>query len=642
MSTSSDIEEVRRLASQILKHKRLYYSGHPEISDVEYDALENKLRSLRPHHPALQVVGGGEESSSSSNKVQHDVPMLSLNKTYKQQELESWMEDHKVVGTHKIDGASMSLIYENGELQIAKTRGNGKQGELVTEKINWVPDVPHKVSFQERFEVRGELFCDDEQFLKLCQTMEERGLDRPSSPRNIVAGVLGRKSDLDLATYFKFMAFDALMEDVSSHFKDESAKMKWLGKHGFVLPPYEVISDEKQLSVFLESVFNFMQDGHYGIDGAVLTYNDLELHAELGNTSHHPRYKISFKWQGQTASTKIDQVKWATSRLGIVTPVAVIQPVELSGAKITNVTLHNAAMVEAYNLKAGDQIEIVRSGEVIPKFLKVIKAASGDHEFPKKCPSCGSKLEFDDVRLLCPNDLGCPAQQVGRILNWIKAVSIDDLSEKRLLVMMEMDFVKGIPDLYRLDEEMLLSMPLTKEKMARKLLANIAQSQEVALPSFLQGLGISGGGLNTWEKILEHYPSLKQVRKLTVAQIEELDGFAEKSAQTLVSGLKKCTGLIDELLKVGVKPTEQKVISQEGATLGGQTFVITGSLSRPRSEIEKAIKLAGGKTSSSVSKKTTALVTNDKDTGSSKMKKAQQLEIPIWTENELFEKMERP
>jgi DNA ligase (NAD+) len=635
---SYNADDVKNLAEQILKHKRLYYAGSAAISDAEYDKLEDKLRKISPSHPVLDMVGSDVEGSASA-KVEHSVPMLSLAKTYVEEEIGSWMGERPIVGTYKIDGNSLSLVYEDGKIALGKTRGNGRVGENVSEKISWVSDCVPNLGAGINYEIRGELYCSDTSFVHLADEMQARGLEKPTNPRNIVAGVLGRKSHLDLASHFNFYAFDVLDSEGDSPFESETEKYKWLEKNGFRVPPHKIIKTEKQINSFLEQAREYMEEGDVGIDGVVFAYDDVGMHRELGSTAHHPRFKLSFKWAGETAQATIDKITWATSRLGIVTPVAVIDPVYLSGANITNITLHNAAHVMAYNLKSGDVIEIIRSGEVIPKFLRVVEAKSGDYVLPKTCNSCGTNLERDDVRLTCPNTDECPSQRIGGIINWIKAAEIDDLSEKRLTAMIELDLVKTATDLYTLTVEDFLKLPLTKEKMAEKLYGNIQKSKDVSLANFLTGLGIQGTGRNTWELILEKYPTLKEVRKLTEEQIVEIKGFADKLAKQVVSKLKHKSSLIDDLLEVGVKPKDFEVKDVGDLLFSGMSFVITGTLSRARAEIQKDIKENGGSVVGSVSKNTSVLITNDADSGSSKAKKAKQLGIPIWSENELENKL---
>ena len=368
-----EADRVKSLAMDLMRYKKLYYQGAPAISDAEYDRLESELQALAPGHPVLDYVGA--EPQGNNPKVAHGQAMLSLQKTYDSEELLSWKGDHGVVGTWKVDGNSLSVVYEDGALSLAKTRGNGRMGEDVTSKARWVSDLVPQIPVSGTCEIRGELYCSEHHFAELVEEMLDLGLERPSNPRNIVAGLLGRKSHIDLARYFNFLAFDIISDEDDLNFDNEMDKFKWLKKQGFSIPDPKLLKNNSEVLKYLDSVKAVMEAGEIGLDGAVFSYNNVAMHHELGNTSHHPRYKMSFKWPGQTAVATLKEITWATSRLGIVTPVAVIEPVELSGANITNITLHNAEHVMAYNLKAGDEIEIIRSGEVIPKFLEVKKAA---------------------------------------------------------------------------------------------------------------------------------------------------------------------------------------------------------------------------------------------------------------------------
>lgn len=633
-------QETRALAEQIIRHRQLYERGSPEISDAAFDKLEDRLRKLAPTHAALSAVGLKE---LSGKKVEHTEPMLSLNKTYDEKDLYSWADDKPVVGSWKVDGVSLSLIYEAGRLTLAKTRGNGRIGEDVTIKAIWVPDILHELTEKISVEVRGELYCPEVGFGRLVVAMEELGLERPTSPRNIVAGLLGRKAQNELMRHFNFFAFEAAGPAAQSQFNTEWDKLNWLGQQGFALPNPKLLGTSAAIAEFLLDVKDHLAESEISLDGAVFVYNDLKTHKDLGVTAHHPRYKMSFKWQGQTAVSLVRRLDWSTSRLGIVTPVAVIDPVFLSGAQLTNITLHNAAHVRDYNVKVGDGIEIVRSGEVIPKFLRVVTPAAGTYTWPQRCPACEAPLAFDEVRLKCPNTAACSAQQMRGILNWIRAAEIDDLSEKRLESLMDFGMVARPADLYRLKREDLLRLPLTKEKMADKLLANIHASRTPQLPRFLMGLGIEGGGITTWEKLLDHFPTLAALRAASEGDIAGVEGFAAKSAGQIVVGLKAKQTEIESLLKAGVTPQMwQARAAPSDSPLFGKTIAITGALSRPRDEIEAMIKAAGAKPATSVSAKTFALVTNDADSGSAKMKKAQELGIPVWSEAALITKLNRP
>ncbi len=637
---------IGELSDALVRHRFLYEKGVPEISDHEFDALEEKLRTLDPHHPALSYIGPAP--GRDNPKVPHDEPMLSLNKTYVIEDLLAWVGDHASVGMLKIDGVSLALIYQDGKLQIAKTRGNGQWGEDVTQKAVWVSGIPSHLSGETggTIEIRGEIGCTESQFAKLSHQMAELGLEKPSSPRNIVAGLLGRKTYFELARYFTFFAFGAfrkiptpvkettLAESIQD-FSTEWEQFQWLQDQGFRVPDPELITNPQGINLYLEKTLKKIDEDEIPLDGAVFAYNDRALHRQLGNTAHHPRSKLSFKWQGQTAIAKVQRVEWATSRLGVVTPVAVIEPVYLSGATISNVTLHNAAYVQNYDIKPGDSIEIVRSGEVIPKFLRIVEATPGKATIPTNCPSCQSALEFDEVRLRCKNLLNCPAQQLGILLNWVQTVEIDDLSEKRMIQLLEKGLVHTPADLYDLTIDKLLSLPQTKEKLATKLYQNIQKTKTLPLVRFLNGLGIEGMGATTWEKLLEHFPSLDRLRALRPEDVAQIHGFAEKSAHDLVKGLRDRAALLDELLSKNLVFETPKPSKKTLSGVTDKTFVITGSLSQPREQIAAAIKAGGGKVSGSVSKTTFAVVTNDTDTNSSKLKKAKELGIQIIDEAQL-------
>ncbi len=636
---------IEKLACEILRHKALYYEGFPEISDFEYDALEEKLKALDPGHKVLNLVGF-ETKNISKNKRQHKTPMLSLAKTYDVKELLSWQKEKEIVATHKIDGNSLSLIYKKGELALAKTRGNGEEGEDVTGKILWVKECPKKLQEKsldtlsildladdDEIEVRGELYCLEEEFPRLAEKMIALGLHEASSPRNIVAGILSRKNHIHLARYFNFFAFEVIFKGSSQFFKTEMAKISWLKDAGFSYPPYKLLLKENDIKEYLFALKEEIDSHSYGIDGAVFNFNDLNSHENLGETAHHPRYKISFKWQGETGKTKIQKILWSTSRFGTVTPVAQVDPTYLSDATITNVTLHNLAHVKLFKLKAHDEIEIVRSGEVIPKFLRVIKQLPGEPLIPEECPSCGSKLKEESIRLLCENNL-CGARVIFKILNWIKQAQIDDLSEKRLIGLIEARKVSHIEDLYKLTKEDFLELPMTKEKLATKLMHNIEGSKKISLVNFLCALGIEGAGKTTWLHLTKVFSTLEDLLKATPEDLISLDGFAEKTSEQITKGLKENKNLMEKLFALGIE-VEKREVTDGQVPLEGLVFVLTGALLRPREEIIEDLQTLGAKVSSSVTKKTTALVSDDFSKKSSKTTKAESLGVPMWSGDEL-------
>lgn len=617
-----DIDELER---QIIRHKILYYKGTPEISDQEYDDLELKLKKIHPQSPVLNMVG---TMVQSPNRIMHSKKMLSLDKTYDLTDLIKWVDKKAVVSIFKIDGVSCSLIYTNGQLTVAKTRGDGTYGEDIMSKVLWIEDIPKKVSEKLTIEIRGELYCTEKDFFLLSQEMEKAGFSKPTSQRNIVSGLMGRKENLEFSRYIKFFAFD-LIED-NFRLENEVQKLQKIESLNFSVPSFTLHTKEETLSSSIKEAQEFMADGDYLIDGLVLTYNDLHLHEELGNTSHHPRYRMSYKFQGISKETSILDIEWNVSRNGILTPVAHVTPVELGSAQVSRVTLHNYGMVVQYELKAGDVIEIIRSGEVIPKFLSVKKSASGHLKIPETCPSCGSAVVIEEIRLRCTGE-NCPGRLLSSILNFVQKIGIEDLSDKRLEEMIKVGLVENIDDLYRVTIEDLLKLNKTKEKLAKKIFENIQKTKKVNLVTFLSSLGLTGGAYNKCEKIIQAgFNSLAKIKKLKFDDLVQVDSFAEKSAEDFLKSLTSKIDLIEKLEDLGFEIEASPTLKSE--TLAGKRICITGALSMKRSEIEKLIREHGGNAVSSVNKSTDLLITNEENSESSKFKAATKFKIPIMNE----------
>lgn len=622
--------KIKELENTILKHKNLYYQGRPEISDFEFDKLEEELKSLDSNNPILNMVGS---EHFLDEKVEHDKKMLSLNKTYKIGELLSWSDGKETISTFKLDGSSCSIIYKNGELTLAKTRGDGRFGENITKKILFIDHIPKKIDEEEELEVRGEVYCSEESFIKLAQIMSENGLDQPTSQRNIVAGLLGRKENIELCEHLSFQAFELISDGVK--LKTEEEKFHKLQSLGFETPDFYINKDEKDFEQRLDEAKEFMSYGNYLIDGLVFSFNDLRLHELMGETAHHPRYKIAFKFQGETKTTKIQSISWQVSRNGILTPVANVGPVELSGATVSRVTLHNYGMVKQNNLKINDEIEIVRSGEVIPKFVAVVADGGQEFDYPKMCPSCGKKVRISDIRLICDNK-SCPDKIKDEILNFIQKIGIEDLSTKRLEELIKAGFVVEVSSLYELTRDQLLSLDKVKDKLADKILKNINESKKANLIVVLASLGLSGGAYNKCEKIVNNgYNTIDKILNLTIEKLMLIESFAEKSATEFIESLHSKKELIGKLKSYGFS-FDSVLAEKKETAITGLKFCITGTLTMKRTELQKIVKANGGIVQSSVSKETNFLITNDTESSSSKFKKALQLEIPIITEEKFF------
>lgn len=624
MDVKNRVQELEKL---IIHHKSLYYSGKPEISDHEYDALENELKKLDSENSVLNLIGS---VSTNLEKVKHDQKMLSLDKVYNIEELIKWKGSDEIVSSFKVDGVSCSLIYDNGHLVLAKTRGDGSFGEDITDKVRWIEELPKTISIKEKIEIRGELYANEKNFFLLSDEMISRGLEKPTSQRNIVAGLMGRKEHLDLCRFITFMGFDVLG---LNSLKTEIEKEKILSGNGFNTPRVTLHKNNNTIEEEIENARIFMSEGDYQIDGVVFTYNDILKQNELGNTAHHPRYKMAFKFMGESKTTKIQEITWQVSRNGFLTPVAEVEPVELSGAMISRVTLHNYGMVRQFELKSGDEIEIIRSGEVIPKFLSVIKSSESKFSYPKNCPSCNSDLVVKEIRLMCINEF-CPGKNKEIILNFIVKIGIEDLSSKRLDELLRVSLVKTIPDLYKLTVADFMGLEKVKDKLAEKLFENIQKTKSTDLITFLSSLGITGGAYNKCEKVVHAgFDDIEKIYNLTFEQLKSIDGFAEKSAEDFLQSLREKHPLIKELIQLGF---EIKKEEKKQTIITDKKICITGALSEKRSVIEDKIRENGGVVVGSVSKNTDYLLTNETDPNSSKFKKALELKIPIITEEQFF------
>ena len=624
------LRKIKELERQILKHKALYYQGRPEVSDYKYDQLEEDLRQLDPDNPILNIVGG---ELDSSYKKKHDMKMLSLNKTYSREELEKWIGEEEVVSTYKIDGVSCSLLYENGILSVGKTRGDGEFGEDISKKILWMSGIPKTIKLN-KCEVRGEICCSEKNFFQLSEEMVKLGFESPTSQRNIVAGILGRKGNIELCRYLNFFAFDMISDEIK--IKKEWSKVRKLEELNFEILVRELHKNQERIGDVIQETAAFMVGGEYLIDGIVFSYNNLEIHERRGSTAHHPRFKIAFKFRGISKKTEIKKIVWSVSRNGYLIPVANVKTVKVSGAEISRVTLHNYALVKQNQLKRGDEIEIIRSGEVIPKFLTVTQSSSNKFEVPKRCPVCETTVEVLEIHLLCPNNK-CLGKVKEGLLNFIQKIGIEGLSSKRLDGMLARGLVGAIPDLYHLNMKKLLTLEKIKEKLATKILSEIEKSKRSDLPTFMSALGISGGAYNKCEKIVNAgFDTIQKLKKMSYEDLSQVESFAKKSSREFIDSFLLKQDIVKKLMTLGF---EFKAPKTKQTLLTGQKIVITGALTRKRSDVERDVKSCGGLVVNSISKMTNYLVTNDKILSSTKGKKAKEFKISIISEQKLYEMM---
>jgi len=659
--------DVAILESKILRHKRKYFIGCAEISDEEFDRLEDQLRHLKPDSFVLEIVGS---PFLTDKKVEHRVPMLSLEKYKDAESVLKWMGEDLCIVTFKYDGSSASLIYRNGCLSVAKTRGNGLFGENITEQMQFVQFPLFIPAFGDidEVEVRGEVCITEQNFKELSKEMVEKGMDPPKSIRNIVSGLLHRKTEQYLCKHLDFISYEILGDDLCALHKyawvwnngrkgydgvlgpildgenrsDNGPKKKFLSKLqllrnvGFETPH---LSDIYCVSPTIENVQNIIDQYQYRInhnyggghlfDGLVFVIDDLGKQAARGFTDHHPKGKMAFKTSSETKITTVRSIIVDVGRTGQLSFVGVVDPVDLSGAMVERVTLHNSRYIDQHRIQPGSVIEITRSGEVIPKHVSTISTPDTVYVFPAHCPVCGELLGKTKVNLVCVNTQ-CPARIRGGISHWISTLNIYDIGDSTITKLWDEGLVRSIRDLYALHPEQLAGLDKLGTKSANKIVKNIQTTKQLPIEKLLAGLGIDGLGRGVSKLLVKEFDGLSEMRCASFEMFQAIDGIGAVISANLVNGFKEHGSFLDEMSFVIDYP------SKIGSSLDGSTFVITGSLSKPRKEIQSWIEERGGKVSSAISTKTSYLVCNDAS-NSSKYKKAVKLGVAIVTEQQLYQ-----
>lgn len=644
---SDDIEAV---AEQVRYHNQKYWVDHkPEISDVEYDRIVEKLRELDPQHPVLAEL---IEDESSLPKVQHATPMLSIEKTFSAEEVVKWAEkaqafsgspEDGITSEFKVDGSSCSLIYEDGKLVRAATRGDGTTGDNITRNVRTIPDVPQEIPALKglQLEVRGEVYMSLESFKanvarfeKLLAEGKAREDERPTNPRNYCAGSLKQKdANATRERKLSFLAHGSIGKVPGSDGKSEAANMAALVKLGFKTPFFMLVKKPEEVAAAIAGIADARAKLPYEIDGVVFTINRTALHQELGWTSHHPRYRLAYKYSRDRGETKVKQILWHTTRSGRVAPAMEVEPISLGGATVSLCTLHNAKTVKETGVRPGDTVLMER--EVIPYFVQNLTEHKTPVDLPESCESCGSKLRWDETntQLVCDNVMGCTSQQIDYLQYYVSrgVVNIVGIGEKLIEKLYEKKLLKSPADLYRMTEQDLLANIEGKaEKSARNAIAAIAAVRTQSLDTFLMSLGIEGLGPSVAEKLAGHFGELDPLLKAATEELMNIEGIAETMAQTIHDGLKQRAPLIADLLSV---LTLIKPVKVEGH-LTGKSFCLTGHVEfdfggthyDARPAIEKLIESKGGSIKS-VSKALNYLVVGD-DAGS-KVEKAKKAGVAI-------------
>ncbi len=655
--------EVEDLRERILQYQREYYiEGRPSVSDREYDRLFDRLLDLENRFPELKTPDSpthrvGSDLDSDFPEVRHTVPVLSLDKAYSPEEVFSWMEKvSQSVGRplsfvleEKIDGVSIVLYYREGYLYQAVTRGNGYVGNDVTPNVKTIRQVPLHVSKKESFFVRGEIYLPVAQFEALNATM-----DPPyANPRNLVGGALRRKKSRETARIpLQLFVYDGFFEPSPPEHWLVIEELKILG---FPINPRNVFipSTGVNLSEIRRLVDRFSRERKelpYQIDGLVFKVNELVVRDALGYTEHHPRWAIAYKFEAPYGASRVKKIEIQVGRTGRITPVARIEPVEVGGATIENVTLHNQDYIDALELSEGDVVAVSRRGDVIPAIEKVLEKNESAplYRIPGTCPSCGAQLEERGAHTFCPNTNGCPAQLKGRLQFFAgkDGLDIDYLGEETIEFLWNEGLVRNIQDLYRIPWDRLQEYPGFGERKVELLRRGIEKSKEAPFERLLPALGIPEVGPKVTELLINAgYDSFEKLFNLAdkkdIDSLLSIPGIGPKTAERILEEFSRpdLRNLIRDLEAIGFNMHHQR--KEEESSLPqifqGQTWCVTGSFEhfKPRDLAMEEVKKRGGRVVPSVTGAVTHLLAGESP--GSKLVKAKSLGVRIVTEKEFLE-----
>jgi len=673
MTKNEAKKRIEKLKKTINRRRYLYHVlDRQEISDAALDSLKKELFNLEQKFPELitsdsptQRVGG--KPLKEFKKVEHKVPMLSIEDVFSEKELRDWEDYLKRLSgksefeyfvEYKIDGFAVTLIYENGKLTTGATRGNGKTGEDVTQNLKTIESLPLKIEILGKFpkkeieervkekikkgrmEIRGEVFMEKKDFDKFNKKLEEKGEKTYSNPRNLAAGSIRQLNPkLAASRPLKFLAYD-IVSDLGQ--EKHSQEHQIIPALGFRTDPGKICRNISEIMDFWNESAKKRETLPYQIDGLVININDNALFKKLGVVGKSPRGIRAFKFSPKQATTKILDVKFQVGRTGAVTPIAILKPVEVGGVTITRATLHNEDEIKKLGVKIGDTAIVERAGDVIPAVAKVLPELRNKKEkeihFPKNCPVCKTKLKKPEGEVIwrCPNQ-NCPARKRENLHFFAskKAFDIEGLGPKIINHLIDEKLINKSPDFFELKEGDLVPLKRFAEKSAENLVKAIQKSKEIPPARFIYALGIRYVGEETAVSLANYFQSIEDLKKAKKEELEKVPDIGKKVSESIYNWFhsEQNQNYISDLLKSGVKILSPPKIEKK---LKNLNFVLTGSLeSMTRSEAERKIRLLGGHPSKSVSKQTDYLVAG-KEAGS-KMERAEKLGVKIIKEKELLD-----
>ncbi len=666
MNPSEIIAAMRRLITQLKAHNHAYYVlDNPVLEDSEYDQLRQQLVALETSHPDLVQPDSptgqvGDKPLAAFSQVTHQIPMLSLGNLFNFADLQNFMRkvnDRLAVSQQnpeyevelKLDGLAVSLIYEAGQLVQAVTRGDGQTGEDITQNVRTIRNLPLSLPTDTPIlEVRGEVLMPKAGFARLNRDAQQKGEKIFANPRNAAAGSL-RQLDPTIAKSRPLAFYGySVNQGLPTRITTQSAALQWLKQLGFTVSDIKLVNTAAELQAYYQSIIETRATLPFEIDGIVIKVNDLALQAQLGFLSREPRWATAYKFPAETVMTRLNSVEWQVGRTGQLTPVGKLEPVNVGGVTVSNVTLHNIGEIQRLDVHEGDMVSVHRAGDVIPKVTRVWAderpASAKTVHLPSHCPVCDSPVILPEGEALarCTGGLFCPAQQQEALIHFVsrKAMDIDGLGERWLISFFEQGMVKNVADIYQLHQhrDALLNLEKLGEKSVDNLLGAIETSKKTTLPRFIFALGIGGVGESTAQNLATQFGDLTPLMTASIDALQQTPDVGAKTADSIFEFFraKHNIEVIERLLEAGVQWQPVSQIAASEQPLKGQSWVITGTLSSMgRDEAKAKLQALGAKVSGSISAKTSVLLAGEK--AGSKRAQAEKLAIDIMDEAQFLQ-----
>lgn len=642
----SSIKKMKELGEKLREASRAYYQEDREImSNVEYDALYDTLSALEKETGIVladsPTVNVGYEAVEQLPKEEHERPMLSLDKTKEREALREFIGEHPTLLSWKLDGLTIVLTYENGELIKAVTRGNGIVGEVITNNARVFKNIPLKISFKGRLVLRGEAIITYSDFEKINETIGDADA-KYKNPRNLCSGSVRQlNNEITAKRNVRFYAFSLVSAEGVDFRNSREMQFRWLNEQGFEVVEYRKVTAEtldEAMDYFAEAVTT----NDFPSDGLVALYDDIAYGESLGTTAKFPRNAMAFKWADEMRDTRLLEIEWSPSRTGLINPVAIFEPVELEGTTVSRASVHNISIMKELKLGIGDTIRVYKANMIIPQIAENL-TGSGNAPIPHTCPACGQetivKKENDVECLFCVNP-GCPAKKIKSfgLFTSRDAMNIDGLSEATLEKFIARGFIHDFGDIFEISryKDEIVEMEGFGQKSYDNLMESLERAKETTLPRVIYSLGIANIGLANAKVICRHFDNdLDRIRHASLEEVSDIDTIGPVIAGNLVAYFKDEDNnrRLDHLMRFlhiqEDSPKQEQIFE-------GMNFVITGSLVHfgNRSEAKELIESLGGKVTGSVTKKTNYLINNDIQSNSSKNKKARELGIPILSEED--------